>query len=374
MRILIINWQDISNPYGGGAEIHLHHIFKRIAALDNEVTLFCSLYPNAKQEETIDGIKIIRKGKRNTFNYIVPSFYRKNFKNICFDIVIDDINKIPFYTPLYVKERVLAISHHFFGRSIFREVNFLSGLYVIAAEKLVDYVYKKTPFAVVSQSTFDEFINRGFNPELFEIIPNAIEHENFPMKVCEKNPFHTITYFGRLKKYKSVDHLLKAFRIVLNDLPEARLYIIGTGDFREKLEKLARELGIYNQTKFFGYVSDEEKVKLMSLSHLVVNTSMKEGWGITNIEANACGTPVLSANVAGLKDSVRVGYSGDLYEYGNIHQLASKIVHLLTNSEYLYKLSETSINWARNFSWDESARKMLQLCERVIKGDFNLIK
>lgn len=371
MKILVINWQDITNPFGGGAEIHLHHIFKRIAALGNEVTLFCSSYPDAKSDDIIDGIKIIRRGKRNTFNYIVPSFYKRYFKNQGYDIVIDDINKIPFYTPLYVKEKILAISHHFFGKSIFREVNFISGLYVVAAEKLVDYVYKKTPFAVVSQSTLDEFLHRGFNPMLFEIIPNAIEHEYFPMKVCEKNPFPTITYFGRLKKYKSIDHLLKAFKIVSTEFPQAQLYIIGAGDFRENLEKLAAELGISNQTRFFGYVSDKDKVELMSKSHLVVNTSMKEGWGITNIEANACGTPVLSANVPGLKDSVKVGFSGDLYEYGNINQLAQKIAFFLKDSEYLNRLSKSSVDWARSFSWDSSATKMLNLCERVLQGEFD---
>lgn len=371
MRILVINWQDISNPFGGGAEMHLHHIFKRIVALGNEVTLFCSSYPNAKQNEGIDGIRIIRRGKRNTFNYIVPTYYKKNFRNKGFDIVIDDINKIPFYTPMYVKEKVLAISHHFFGRSIFREVNFFYGLYVVTAEKLVDLVYKKTPFAVVSLSTLDEFIKRSFNPKFFEIVPNAIEHDKFPMSASNKNPFPTITYFGRLKKYKSIDHLLKAFAIVKRELPESKLYIIGAGDFRAELENLCQQLDIRNDTTFFGFVSDKDKVELMQKSHIVVNTSMKEGWGITNIEANACGTPVLSANVPGLKDSIKVGFSGDLYEYGNINELAQKLISLLKNETYLMQLSETSIEWARQFSWDASAKKMLNLCERTINNEFN---
>jgi len=211
MKILVINWQCIKNPSGGGAEVHFHEIFKRIAAKGYDVTLFCSKYDGSEDEEIIDGIKIIRKGSRSLFNFYVKKTYLNKFQHENFDIVIDDINKIPFYTPRYVKGPLLAISHHFFGKSIYRETNFISGSYVFLSEKLVDFVYKKTPFAVVSQSTLDEFVERGFNPELFSIVPNAITQELFPMKVSEKYEKPTITYFGRLKKYKSVDHLVKAF-------------------------------------------------------------------------------------------------------------------------------------------------------------------
>jgi glycosyltransferase involved in cell wall biosynthesis len=94
---------------------------------------------------------------------------------------------------------------------------------------------------------------------------------------------------------------------------------------------------------------------------------MKEGWGITNIEANACGTPVISADVPGLRDSVKEGESGLLYEYGNIEQLTSLILKILQNNEYRTKLSEGSIEWAKNFSWDSSAQLMFEVCNKIIK-------
>lgn len=368
LKILVINWQDIKNPFGGGAEVHLHEIFKRIAKMGHEVHLFSCEIDGEPKEEEIDGIKIHRKGNRNTFNFGVKKEYNKRFSKDGFDIVIDDINKIPFYTPRFVKEPLLAISHHFFGTSIFREASLPAASYVYTSEKIMNYVYKKTQFAVVSQSTLDDFIKKGFNKDNFTIITNAIAHEEYPMKVSEKADNPTVTYFGRLKKYKSVDHLIKAFALVKEKIPNAKLEIIGKGDFMNSLKELAKFKGVDQDVTFHGFVSNEKKIELLSKSHLMVNTSMKEGWGITNIEANACGTPVLSANVPGLKDSVKSGLSGDLYEYGNIEELAKKIDGLLSNKERLEELSNGSIVWASQFSWDKSANEMIESIKKVINS------
>lgn len=365
MNILVINWQDITNPLGGGAETHFHEIFRRIAALGHSVTLLCCHYPGAAAEEVLDGIRIIRRGSRSLFNYYVPFVYRQLRRSQHFDLVIDDVNKIPFYTPLYVREPLMGISHHFFGTSIYRETNVLAGSYVYLAEKLVDFIYTKTPFAVVSQSTKDELIERGFDPHKLRIIPNALTHEAFPMKVGEKSPVPMIVYFGRIKKYKSPDHLLQAFIGVLQQHPNAQLHFAGAGDFLPHLQELARQAGIEKALHFWGRVSEEQKRDLLTRAWCVVNTSMKEGWGITNLEANACGTPVISADVPGLRDSVKPGSSGLLYPYGDISALGSAILSLVEQDALRAQLSHGAIEWAREFSWDESARSMLDFCREL---------
>ena len=368
MRILIVNWQCIKNPLGGGAEVHLHEIFNRVAKKGHEVTLLCCQYEGCLNEETVDDIKIIRRGSRSLFNYGVRKEYNKLIAKNEYDIVIDDINKIPFYMSRYVKLPLLAISHHFFGTSIFREASVPAGLYVYMAEKLVDFFYKKTPFAVVSQSTLDEFLERGFDFNNFSIVPNAIHQEAFPMQICEKFSEFTLTYFGRLKKYKSVNHFIEAFKIISDKYPNAKLHLIGRGDYQPQLEELTKKLNISDKTTFHGFVSEEKKVELLQKAHIVVNTSMKEGWGITNIEANACGTPTISANVPGLRDSVKDGESGLLYEYSNIDLLAEKMDYLLSNPDTLNKISQGAVDWAREFSWDKSANMMIDVMNKVIEG------
>jgi glycosyltransferase involved in cell wall biosynthesis len=366
MNILIFNWQDIKNPFGGGAEVHLHEIFKRIVKKGHRVTLVSCEIEGMPNEEIIDGIKVIRKGNRNIFNFYVKGIYKKLSKTEKYDIVIDDINKIPFYLPRFVKEPLLAISHHFFGKSIFKEAGFVSGLYVYLSEYLMNFVYKKSKFVVVSNSTLNEFIVKGFNKNNFSIIYNAIDEHLLPMKVSEKYHSQVITYFGRMKKYKSVDHLLSAFANVLKEIPDAKLWLMGKGDFLPYLENLAKELGIFESTVFYGFVSEEEKIKYLSQSHIVVNTSMKEGWGITNIEANGCGTLIISADSPGLRDSVNVGQSGLLYEYGNINDLTEKILNVLKDKKIFTNLSNGSVEWAKKFTWDNSANEMITVLEKVI--------
>jgi len=366
INILVINWQCIKNPYGGGAEVHLHEIFKRIAGKGHSVTLLCCEVENEPKDEVLDDIKIIRRGSRNTFNFGVKREYLKLIKSFDYDIVIDDVNKIPFYTPRYVREPILGISHHFFGTSIFKEASLLAGLYVYIAEYLMKFVYKTTPFVVVSESTLDEFAEKGFDTSNYEIIYNAIAQEEYPMSVGEKYENPTITFFGRLKKYKSIDDLIRAFAILISKFPDAKLEILGRGDYEDKLKELCEELKIKDRVKFYGFISDEDKITLLSKTHIVVNTSLKEGWGITNIEANACGTPVISANSPGLRDSVKSGLSGELYEYGNINQLSEILIKYLSNKKILDEVSYGAVEWAKEFSWDNSADKMIKKIEKVI--------
>ncbi|MBL7999586.1 MAG: glycosyltransferase family 4 protein [Candidatus Kapabacteria bacterium] len=371
MKILVLNWQDITNPLGGGAETHLHEIFKRIVAMGHDVTLFCCSVDGRPNEEFIDGIRILRQGSRNLFNYYVPIRYCLEFRHEGYDIVIDDINKIPFYTPLFVREPILGISHHFFGTSIFRETNFIFGLYVLLAEYLVNFVYRTTRFAVVSKSTFDEFMKRGFKPQQFSIIYNALDHSAFPMNVGKKSAHPVISYFGRVKKYKSPDHLLQAFSQISTVFPDAELHYIGGGDFIPELKQMASHLQLDTRVIFHGRVDETEKLRLLSMAWCMVNTSMKEGWGITTIEANACGTPVLSANVPGLRDSVRVGQSGDIYEYGDIEQLSQKLTNIIENEEYRQHVSYGAVEWASSFSWDTSAKEMINLIADIANSTKN---
>lgn len=366
MKILIINWQDIKNKFAGGAEVHLFEIFKRIAKKGHKVTLLCCKTKDLSHREIIDGIEVIRIGNRPFFNWFVPYYYLRFLKNQNFDIVIDDINKIPFFTPIYVDKPILCISHHFFGTSIFKQVNLVSGLYVYLSEKLMDLVYKNQKFAVVSESTLQEFLDRGYPRKNFAVIHNALDFAKFPFKMGIKNKQPTITYFGRLKRYKSIDHLLYAFQIVKKQIPDAQIYIIGRGDYEQKLKVIAQKLGIFDSVVFWGYVDEKTKIELLSKSHCVVNTSIKEGWGITNLESNACGTLVISANVPGLRDSVKEGVSGLLYEYGNIADLASKILLVLKDKELFEQLSLGAIEWAKNFSWDKSAERMMDLITKIL--------
>lgn len=368
MHLLVLNWQDKNHPQAGGAETHLHEIFGRIARMGHRVTLLSCGFDGAPANEILDGIHVIRRGCRSSFNYTVPIWWRTQGRHLNPDIVVDDINKIPFMTPLFIKKPIIGIIHHLFGDSIYREVGWLAGSYVTFFERRIPRVYRNIPIATVSESTRAECIELGLSPDCLEVIFNGIEPTEFPMTVAAKADVPTVVYCGRLKRYKSVDHVVRAFHIVRQRIPKAQLQIIGRGGDLTMLEKLVQTLQLEESVTFRGWVSGSEKVDLLSNAHVAVNPSVKEGWGITNIEANACGTPVISADVPGLRDSVKSGVSGLLYPYADIDCLANNMYQVLTDYDLRARLSEGAVHWASSFTWDRSAEKMLALCEHTVSS------
>ncbi len=365
-HILVINWQDIRNPLGGGAEVHLHEIFKRIAQKGHQVTLFSCRHQGLPDEEFIDSIHVIRCGNRNFFNYIVPFLYKKYSRHTTIDVVIDDINKIPFYTPLYVREPLIGIIHHLFGSSIFIETSLPGALYVSLAEKLVPQIYHSIPMAVVSNSTKAELIQKGFSEENIHLVYNAVDRSAYQYIPELKSPTPLVGYLGRIKKYKSVNHLILAFSKVIQQISEAKLLIVGDGDHLPELKKLVLQLNLEQVVTFTGATHHEQKINYLNQMWLMVNPSPKEGWGLTVIEANCCGVPVIATDSPGLRDSVVAGKTGLLYPYGDYSRLAELIIELIQNNNLRNSLSKECINWAHQFDWEKSANNMLIVIEQVL--------
>ncbi len=366
-RILFINWRDIRNPEAGGAEVHLHEISTRLARMGHEVSIVASRFPQAPREEIVDGVRVLRIGGKFTFNFHVPFFVTRLLRHESFDIVIDDINKIPFYTPIYVRRPILALAHHLFAHTIFLETILPFAVYVYLGEILIPSIYRRVPFVVVSESTRRDFISRGIPEENIRVIHNGVDHENYTPDLSAKSVIPLVGYIGRIKKYKRLDILLRAFQLVKHRIPEARMKIAGSGDHLPKLMKLADQLGIRDDVEFLGFVGEKEKIAMLREAHVVVNPSSKEGWGVTVIEANACGTPVIASDVPGLRDAVVDGRTGFLVPYADIQAFAKRIVDVLSDSALRQSLSEEAVRWARRFNWDASANAMIEVIDEVIK-------
>jgi len=359
MNILIINWQDWKNPYAGGAEVYLYEIFSRLIKKGHKVLLLCSRGTGQKRYETLDGFEIIRVGRRVNFNFYVPFALRAILKNRKIDLIIDDQNKIPFYTPVFTKKKNLIMIMHLFRETIYRETNFLFASYVYITESLIPLLYPRSYFIAISQSTADDLKKMGIKQKISVVYSGIPELKNIYNIKREKN---LVLYVGRIKRYKSIDHLLKAVNMIKNDIP-VKLAIVGDGDAREELKNLARELNL--EVDFRGFVSEEEKYKMYQKARLIVQPSIKEGWGLTAIEAQACGTPVICANSPGLRETLIDGKTGYLYDYGNITELAKRIKDMLSDDTKWLEFSNSAIEWARNFSWDYSAEKMEKIIMEV---------
>ncbi|MDH3251452.1 MAG: glycosyltransferase family 4 protein [Ignavibacteria bacterium] len=365
MKILVVNWQDIRHPQGGGAEVHLQEVFSRIARMGHEVTLSCCRFPGAPREEVIGGIRILREGGRHFFNFRFLLSYLTRFRRESFDVVVDDMNKIPFFSPLFVRKPILGITHHLFGKSIFLEANPLIAAYVYLMEALAVRLYRRTrvPFVVGSPSTYREMMHEGFPKSQIHLVPYGVDHDTHRMTGVPKSPFPLIGYIGRLKRYKSVDQLLRALPAVRANVPELKVQIVGEGGDRVRLESLSARLGLERCVGFTGFVTEERKLELLQQMWCKVTTSTKEGWGLTVIEANACGIPVVASNVPGLRDAVKDNETGLLYPYGDTHALAEQLTKLLTDEALRHRLARNAVAWAETFDWNIAAEKTLALLE-----------
>ena len=366
MKILALNWNDLKNPFGGGAEVHLEELLRRLVSYGHEVTLFCSGFENCLDEEIIEGVRIIRRGNRYNFNLIAPFHLRKLVKQEHFDILVEDINKIPFYTPLFLNIKTLVVVPHLFATTVFHETNFILATYIYLAEKPLVSLYKGRHYNVISESTAEDMYARGVPQDDVSIIHCGINRTLYAHdSTVQKYKKPSVLYLGRIKKYKSVQHLISAFRIVKEKLPDASLTIVGDGDYVDELKALTSQLQLEDSVLFTGYVSSEEKVERLRKSHVAVLPSLKEGWGLTNIEANSVGTTVVAANSPGLRDSVKNNETGFLYEYGNVEELAEKLLIILTDESKRKELEQNGLLWAEKFNWDSAAKKFEQLILKV---------
>ena len=368
MNILALNWNDLRNPKAGGAEVHLEELLRRLVMLGHRVTLFCSGWTGCVPEDENHGIRIVRRGNRYNFNLIAPFHLRKLVREQRFDVLIEDINKIPFYTPLFLRMNRLVVVPHLFATTVFQEINFLLGAYIYLAERPLVPVYRGHRFNVISQSTADDMVARGVPREDISIIHCGIDRKLYSKDPgVSKYSQPTILYLGRIKKYKSIQHVILALAKVRKKLPDARLMIVGAGDYLENLRKLADSLGMAEAVEFAGFVSQQEKVERMRRSHVAVLPSLKEGWGLTNIEANACGTTVIAADSPGLRDSVNDGVSGLLYPFGEVDDLADKLCRVLSDNRLRAELEQGASEWAARFDWDSAAREFEQLLTEIVE-------
>jgi glycosyltransferase involved in cell wall biosynthesis len=153
---------------------------------------------------------------------------------------------------------------------------------------------------------------------------------------------------------------------ILAAVPEARLVIAGRGEAVPALERQVEALGVGHAVEFAGFVADERKVALYRRARVFVNTSEKEGWGLTVLEANACGAPAVASDSPGLRDAVRHDESGLLVRHADADAYASAILRILQDTDTWRRLRAGALAWARTFSWDRTADETEAVIARVL--------
>jgi glycosyltransferase involved in cell wall biosynthesis len=364
VRILVLNWQDLENPQAGGAELHLQEIFSRIVSRGHSVDLLCSSWKGASRRTNMDGIDVHRVGTRHTYPFLARAYYTDHLARNDYDVVIEDLNKVPLYTPLWGVRHLVALVHHLFGATAFREAPAPLAAAVWLSERPLGMLYRKVPFEAVSVSTAEDLVDRGIPRSSIRVIYNGVDSSRLTPDSAERSDAPLFVYLGRLKKYKRVDIVIQAFAGL--NVPNATLEIAGTGDYRAPLEGLVKSLGLSDRVKFLGFIPEEDKVHLLRRAWASTLASPKEGWGISNLEAAACGTPVIAANSPGIRESVVDGETGFLVAPNDADAMTAAMRGLVQSPDLVDTLGRAGRRFAETFTWDRAANETLAHLEEVV--------
>lgn len=369
-RILIFNWRDLRHAFAGGAEVYIDELSKRWVSQGHHVTIFCGNDGLSPRNEEAGGVRIIRRGG---FYFVYAwgfLYYLTQFRGR-YDVIIDCQNGIPFFTPLYVKEPVFCVMHHV-HQEVFRKhlTKPLAIFAQVLENRLMPWAYRYTPFVTVSESTKQAMKNLDIVGAGIDIVHNGVDLAKFTPGKKSVRPM--VLYLGRLKYYKTINIFIRAAKNIIDQGIDAEFVLAGDGEEKKGLSELAYRLGISERITFVGRVKDEEKISLYRRAWVMVNPSSMEGWGITTIEANACGTPVIASDVPGLRDSVRNGESGILVPHGDTDAFAEAIVSVITDPALRKSLSTGALKWAQRFDWQASADEFIEILQskKIVKKQY----
>lgn len=294
MRILLLNWRDLKHPSSGGAEVWAHHIAEGLVALGHDVTFFTAHVKDAPDDEVLNGVQIVRKGSRLGVYREARKYFQASPEQ--FDVILEEINTRPFFSYSWGKTPVVHMIHQV-AKDVWKyeapfPISFV-GRYFFEPRWLKRLVGEHV--MTLSPSSAESLIEYGIKDAIV-VLPGS---DDSSVQFGEKSKAPSVVFLGRLVASKRPDHVIEAFRIVKQQVPDAELWMLGSGSMRKKLERDLPE-----GATLFGHVSYEERQRKLSSAHVLVATTVREGWGLNVSEASAVGTPTIGYDSPGLRDSI----------------------------------------------------------------------
>ncbi|MFZ4516388.1 MAG: glycosyltransferase family 4 protein [Acidimicrobiia bacterium] len=361
-RVNILAWRDLDDPEAGGSERHAAEVARRFAEAGIEVTMRTSSVANRRREARRDGYRIVRKAGR----YMV--FPRAAFsermgwhgRNAA---IVEIWNGMPFFSPLWATGPRAAIVHHVHKEMWELTLSpRLAKLGRVIEERIAPRVYRNTEIVTVSESTKRELVDDlGLLEERIQVVRNGID-ECFGLGLPEAD-VPLIAAVGRLVPVKRFDLLLDALAIARRTIPNLRAVLAGDGYERDALLEQRRALGAEEWIDMPGRLRRSELIALYQRAWVHASTSLREGWGMTIVEAAACGTPAVATRVPGHVDSVVDDVTGLLAD-ATPEAIAATLVALCNDHERRARLAANAHARATQFSWDATARGVMEALAR----------
>jgi glycosyltransferase involved in cell wall biosynthesis len=362
MRILWFTWKDLKHPLAGGAEAMNEGIAKNLVKQGHEVIFLVSGFKNCKDTKNINGYKVIRLGNKYSIYWKAYRFYKKNLVGWA-DLVIDEMNTIPFFAKYYVKEKNILLAYQLCREIWFYQMFFPLNLIGYLLEPIYLRMLSDCKVLTESESAKTDLQKYGFQRKDINIIPIALNIEPAKnIKNLEKYLEPTLLSLGTIRSMKRTINQLKAFEIAKEKIPDLKFKIAGSldGRYGKKFIKLIEASKYKKDISYLGRISAEKRLELLKKCHLICVTSIKEGWGLIVTEANSQGTPAIVYDVDGLRDSVRDGETGIVCQKNTPRSLAENIVKLLNDKKKYDLLRKQAWEWSKTFNFDKSCNEFIK--------------
>lgn len=348
MRFLMLNWRDPLNPISGGAERVSLAYLSGLVRRGHEVYWFTYDFPGGRRQDVVNDIRIIRGGGKGSAVIKAIQWYRRQPH---FDLVIDQHHGIPWYAPWWCKTRCVAYIHEVLGPIWNAFYTWPLSEIGRLQECWTHRFYRNVPFWTPSECTRRILERHGVRE--IHVFPNGVDTR--PVDVLGPKPLQPplrLIAVSRLAPNKRVDHIIRAVDILRRRM-DVRLVIAGTGEMETPLKQLVEKAGLRGHVEFTGLIDEAEKNRRLQQAHFLVHASLREGWGLTVIEANAMGTPGVVYPVGGLLSSTVRDETGLITNRETPEAIAEAILAIMATPEKYESLRLNAWNRAKTFQWDE---------------------
>lgn len=361
MRLLLLNWRDPWHPKAGGAELMTLRLVEILARRGWSIEWFSAAYAGAPADEIRNGIRYVRAGSQMTVHLAA---YRRYRNDQPFDVVVDEINTIPFFTPLYMNVPHAALMYQLAREVWFYEAPLPLALAGYALEPLYLQAYRRTPIASISPSSLRSFRKLGLRGRM-EIVPISCDEpavDEIPQKAVPAD----IVTVSRVTKSKRIHHAIEAASRLAASGWKGSLHIVGGGDatYIAELKKMARE-SLHDRVVFHGRVSDDQRRQLLSSASVIWMTSRREGWGLVITEAARRGTPAVVYDVPGLCDAVEDGSTG--YVTASTPSALAEGTQKLLHTSY-DRMAQNALAKSLSYSWERSGERFEAILRDAIEA------
>jgi len=368
LHVVFLNWRDTDNPEGGGSERYVESVAEAMVAAGHRATVVCAAHERAPADQVRGGVRYVRRGSKLGV-YPAALWILMSRRLGAFDVVVDVQNGVPFLSRLVTRKPVVVLVHHVHREQwpvVYGPRAAAVGWWV--ESKLAPWVYRRCPYVAVSDVTRDELAGLGVDRQRITVVFNGTEPVP-ALPPVQVRP-HSLVAVGRLVPHKRLEHALATVKVLREEFPDITLTVVGDGWWADHLQARALHEQVTDLVEFAGFVDDATKHSLLARSQVHLMPSLKEGWGISVMEAASHGVPSIAYRSAGgVSESVLDEMTGLLVD-DEPAAFTAAVRRLLTDDQLRADLGEAARLRAVTFTWEQTAKSFAVVLIGALKrGD-----